>query len=362
MKLQERINAFIELGKFLKQFSVIPDHEYITNSPSEISEKNTAVLHNDSFYDAMWVTIRKAHHQNSWFTQDNMAFAFQSWATALTKDNIEQWLKRYSILETVKTQKTIAIVMAGNIPLVGFHDFISVLLSGHKVLAKLSSNDNILLPFLAQYLIKIIPDLKDVIAFTKDKLDGFDAVIATGSNNTSRYFEYYFGKYPNIIRKNRNSIAIITGKETPKQMEALADDVFRYFGLGCRNVSKIYIPENYDLDHFFNGMYSWKQVINNHKYMNNYDYNKAVYLMSNIIPYDNEFMLLKEDEGFSSPISVVFFERYVKEETLREQLESRKDHIQCIVSLKDIPFGIAQSPQLWDYADGVDTLEFLLSL
>jgi len=252
--------------------------------------------------------------------------------------------------------------MAGNIPLVGFHDFLSVLITGNKVLAKLSSNDTVLLPFLAKKLIEIEPGFAELIEFTEERLSNFDAVIATGSNNTARYFEYYFGKYPSIIRKNRNSVAILTGNETPEQLDALAEDIFRYFGLGCRNVSKLFLPKDYNFDPFFNAMYGWKEIINNNKYINNYDYNKAVYLMSNIELLDNEFLLLKEDNGFSSPISVVFYQYYESEDELRKYLSENKEHIQAIVSEKDIPFGAAQKPQLWDYADGVDTVSFLLNL
>jgi len=353
MHLEERINAFVSLGEFLGQFA------------SETPTKNDHVSYNDTFYEPFLNVLSQAKHHNSWFIDDNLAFSCKSWAEALSEENIQQWVSNYEIPKT-QTPKTIAVIMAGNVPLVGFHDFISVLLSGHIVKAKLSSNDNLLLPFLAKYLITIAPAFEERISFTKDQLKDFDAVIATGSNNTARYFEYYFGKYPHIIRKNRNSVAVITGKETPEQMEALADDVFRYFGLGCRNVSKVYLPKDYDLDHFFNGMFSWKHVINNHKYINNYDYNKAVYLMSDIKLLDNEFLLLKNDEGFSSPISVVFYERYESIEMLSATLSEEKENIQCIVSEAgidgQIPFGTAQSPALWDYADGVDTLAFLLSL
>jgi len=270
----------------------------------------------------------------------------------------------YTIPDT--KPKTIAIIMAGNIPLVGFHDFLSVLLTGNKVLAKLSSNDKQLLPFLAEYLISVEPEFKNLIEFTEGRLTSFDAVIATGSNNTARYFDYYFSKYPNIIRKNRNSVAVLTGDETKEEMELLADDIFRYFGLGCRNVSKIYFPEKYDFDKFFNGMFSWKHVINNHKYINNYDYNKAVYLMSDIKLLDNEYLLLKQDTGYSSPISVTFYETYANLEDVKNKLEAEADKIQAIVSNtgidNEIAFGKAQNPELWDYADGVDTVDFLLKL
>jgi hypothetical protein len=337
MQLNQRINAFVELGKFLGKIESENEFESI---------------------------LRKAEAENGWFTQENIKFALKNWGDALSKENLQQWISKYKI-EDIEP-KTVAIIMAGNIPLVGFHDFLSVLISGNKVLAKLSSNDKTLLPFLAEYLISVEPEFKNYIEFTDGKLENFDAVIATGSNNTARYFEYYFGKYPNIIRKNRNSAAILTGNETKEELKNLADDIFTYFGLGCRNVSKLYIPENYDFEAFFKGMFSWKEIIHNHKYINNYDYNKAVYLMDSFPLLDNEFMLLKEDTAFSSPISVVFYEKYNSLEDLSKELEEQSENIQCVVSKaginNEIPFGKAQNPELWDYADRIDTVEFLLKL
>ncbi|WP_432410340.1 acyl-CoA reductase [Rasiella sp. SM2506] len=349
MQLQQRINAFVQLGMFLSQFA------------EETPLKNPSVLYNDVFFAEMQDVLQLAKIKNMWFTVDNLQYTCKNWGNALSVSNIENWLSVYKISE-IPSEKRVAIVMAGNIPLVGFHDFMCVLLSGYSVLGKLSSNDTILLPFLTKYLMTVEPLFESKIELTTEKLEDFDAVIATGSDNTALYFKHYFGKYPNIIRKNRNSIAIITGKETPQQMEALADDIFRYFGLGCRNVSKIYVPKDYKWDHFFNGMFAWKDVINNHKYINNYDYNKAVYLMSLVKLLDNEFMILKEDTGFSSPISVVFYETYSNLNELTKTLNSVTEKIQCIISQKHIPFGDAQEPNLSDYADGVDTMEFLLSL
>lgn len=348
MDLQQRINAFIQLGTFLREIS--------SESGSETSSSH--------FHTRVPQVLQTAQNNNSWFTEANINFAFASWGDALTKENLNIWLSSYNIAE--RAPKTIAVIMAGNIPLVGFHDFVSVLLSGNKVLAKLSSNDKILLPFLAEFLMSQNPEFKEIIQFTEEKLTDFDAVIATGSNNTARYFEYYFGKYPHIIRKNRNSVAVLTGNETNDQLVALSEDIFRYFGLGCRNVSKMFIPKAYDFHPFFEAMFCKKEYINNHKYINNYDYNKAVYLMSNIKLLDNEFLLLKEDAGYSSPISVVFYERYEKLSSLQTKLSEDKDHIQAIVGNAgiegEIPFGKAQHPTLWDYADGVDTMEFLVAL
>lgn len=363
MKLQERINAFIQLGSFLSQFSCLSATDEGT-AQEQNTEKRLDVLCNDLFYDEMSQQLKAAKNHNGWFTQDNLSFACKSWSDALSRTTIEKWVSAYDF--NVAAPKRVAIIMAGNIPLVGFHDFISVLISGHKVVVKLSSNDKQLLPLIAKYLIAVAPEFEGCILFTENKIQDIDAVIATGSNNSARYFDHYFGKYPHIIRKNRNSIAVLTGNESKEQMEALGDDIFTYYGLGCRNVSKIYIPENFNKDLFFNGMFSWQRIINSNKYINNYDYNKAVYLMSNFQLLDNEFMLLKEDQGYSSPISVVFYETYTNLTSLEDKLMHDEDKIQCIVGAaglnNEIPFGKAQSPELWDYADNVDTIKFLLAL
>jgi hypothetical protein len=250
--------------------------------------------------------------------------------------------------------------------LVGFHDFLSVLITGNKVLVKASSNDQHLIAFLANYLISIEPKLSYYISFTDGKLENFDAIIATGSNNTARYFEFYFKDKPSIIRKNRNSVAVLNGNESHEDLVNLGEDIFRYFGLGCRNVSKLFVPKDYNFDAFFKAIYEYKDVIFYEKYSNNYDYNKAVFLMSNFKLLDNEFLTLKEDTSYASPISSVFYEYYEDMADLQKRLESESDHIQCIVSNNLIPnsisFGQTQQPKLWDYADNVDTLQFLISL
>lgn len=343
------INAFVELGKFLNQFSI-----------SGIQQKK-GVLNNDIFFDGFKHQIKLAQEHNGWFNENNVLFATEGWSNLLTKSNINQWLDNYNF--NITESKKVAIIMAGNIPLVGFHDFISVLASGHRVLVKQSSSDKHLLPYLAKYLEYITPELKGTIEFTEGKLTNFDAVIATGSNNTARYFEYYFKNKPSIIRKNRNSVAVLTGKETEEQLKALSEDIFRYYGLGCRNVSKLFVPKNYNFDAFFKAMYDWHSIINQAKYANNYDYNKAVYLMSEFNMLENGFLMIKEDESYASPIATLFYEYYDSVEQLNNKLELDKEHIQCIVSsgFKDdeIKFGQTQKPQLWEYADGIDTIAFL---
>ncbi|KQC29193.1 acyl-CoA reductase [Flagellimonas eckloniae] len=342
-----RLQAFVKLGSFISDFC--ENHN--------LSENNRYSDFND--------ILVKAGQQNSWFTQENILFALEQWSFLLTEEQLTNWLSNYTFTNS-KEVKTVGLVMAGNIPLVGFHDFLCVLLSGNKVLAKLSSNDTVLLPFLSEYLIQQDPNLEDKIQFAEGKLEDFDAVIATGSNNTSRYFEYYFGKKPNIIRKNRSSVAILTGNESKQQLTALGEDIFRYYGLGCRNVSKIFVPKNYDFDMFFNAIFEYKDLINQIKYSNNYDYNKAVYLMSEFKILDNGFLILKEDESFSSPIASLFYSYYENETELKQKLEEHRDDIQCVVSdLKvnnKVNFGETQKPKLNDYADGIDTISFLLSL
>lgn len=343
----QRIGAFVELGKYLTDFC----------------EKCYA---NDDSIDLEFKEIvARAQQENRWFTQENILHALREWGHLLIKENLEDWLSGYD-LGTVDYPKTIGIIMAGNIPLVGFHDFLCVIFSGHKVLAKLSSNDKRLLPHLVKFLVAQDSTLTERIAFVEGKMEGFDAVIATGSNNTGRYFEYYFGQKPHIIRKNRNSVAILTGKETQEELLALGEDIFRYYGLGCRNVSKIYIPEGYDFDPFFKAMFNYGDIIHQHKYANNYDYNKAVYLMSDFKILDNEFLVLKEEAALSSPISVLFYSYYSSEENLQKELDALNDQIQCVVSNQDkdgyVGFGETQKPRLNDYADGVDTMEFLLQL
>lgn len=352
MQLNKRIQGFVKLGKFMSQFS------------SENYLKKEDILLNENFYDGMVDVIKLCKSYNGWFTENNIQFAFKSWEDALNEENLLKWTAKYELEKS--PNKNIAMVLAGNIPLVGFHDFLSVLISGNRVTAKLSSNDKLLLPYLANYLMAIEPEFENEITFTEERLEAFDAVIATGSNNTARYFEFYFGKYPNIIRKNRNSVTVLTGNETSEQLEGLSNDIFRYFGLGCRNVSKLYLPKDYNFDKFFNAMFTWKEVINDNKYINNYDYNKAVYLMSLINLLDNEFLLLKEDTGFSSPISVTFYEYYDDIESVKQKLISEKENIQCIVSNagieNEINFGDTQKPELWDYADNIDTIDFLIKL
>ena len=350
--IQNRIEAFSKLGDFLSQFS------------TKGIEKKEDIPFNELFFDGFKHQIKLAQENNSWFTKDNILHSLESWSNSLNYNNLNNFTSSVNL--NIINPKTVAIVMAGNIPLVGFHDFLSVLISGHSVLVKQSSSDKHLLPFLAKYLEYTEESFKGKITFTEDKLTNFDAVIATGSNNTARYFEYYFKEKPNIIRKNRNSVAVITGKETIEDFEKLSDDIFQYFGLGCRSVSKLYVPKDYDFELFFNGMYNKKEIINNAKYANNYDYNKAVYLMSEFDLLENGFLMIKEDESYSSPIATIFYEYFDNEIDLKIKLHEDREKIQCVVAKgfleNEIAFGQTQHPKLTDYADGVNTLEFLSKL
>ena len=355
MTIEQRRENLESLGWFLNQFK-----------RSGI-EKDESLPHNDPHFDLLKEKIEAAVHYNGWFNLENVLFSLEQWSLALTRENLQKWLSDYNFNEV--QPKTIGIIMAGNIPLVGFHDFLSVLVSGHKALVKQSSNDKLLLPVIANYLIAIAPEWQEKIEILPDsadsasKMTNFDAVIATGSNNTARYFEYYFAEKPSIIRKNRNSVAVLTGDETPEELSALAEDIFRYYGLGCRNVSKLYVPQNYSFNSFFEAMYHWNPIINQAKYANNYDYNKAVYLMSQFQLLENGFLILKEDSSLSSPIATLFYEQYKDIDALKKELESRIEEIQCVVGKdimeEEVSFGETQQPKLWDYADNVDTLSFL---
>jgi len=262
--------------------------------------------------------------------------------------------------------RSIGLILAGNIPIVGFHDILCVLASGHKALIKLSSHDQKFIPYLLNKLIEIEPGFELQISYI-DRLKDFDAVIATGSNNTSRYFDYYFSKVPHIIRKNRNSVAILNGEESKEDLEALGHDIFDYFGLGCRNVSKLYVPKDYDFKEFFESIEEFKSVADHHKYNNNYDYNKSIFLVNLDKHFDNGFLLLKEDSRFVSPLAVLYYKEYQTIEQLGSELIKNEDLIQCIVSNSKLPlstvaFGQSQCPGLMDYADGVDTMKFLREL
>ncbi len=313
--------------------------------------------------------ISSAKQYNAWFTPESTANAVRAIASMLNSADLENWISMYQEgtgNENDRNFKSVGLILAGNIPLVGFHDILCVLATGNKALIKLSSQDKLLIPYILKKLTEIEPAFKDKVEFI-ERLNDFDAVIATGSNNTSRYFEFYFSKVPHIIRKNRNSIAILRGDESTEELQGLGHDIFDYFGLGCRNVSKIYVPRGYEFRHLFEGIERFKPVIDHHKYNNNYDYNKSIYLVNLEKHLDNGFLLVKEDARMASPLAVLYYQEYDDIQVLEKDIRTRSEEIQCIVSgngstLKTLSFGSTQAPKLWDYADGVDTVAFLRSI
>jgi hypothetical protein len=311
------------------------------------------------------LTMESAKHSNAWFTTNEVENALKSLSKILNDNDLEKWT---APIHLNTHPKKIGLILAGNIPLVGFHDVISVLATGNIAMIKMSSSDDKLLPALLSQLIVFEPMLKNHIIYV-DRLKDFDAIIATGSNNSARYFDYYFGKVPNIIRKNRNSVAILSGNETTAELQLLGNDIFDYFGLGCRNVSKIFVPQGYNFNTFFEAIEVYQPIINHFKYNNNYDYNKSIYLVNSVKHLDNGFLLVKEDEGFTSPLAVLFYEHYQTKEAIEAKLNLVDEQIQCVatnlvlnIEKGTVGFGQSQSPKLWDYADNVNTLMFLQNL
>lgn len=316
---------------------------------------------------ALLNVINSEHHYNPWFTPESVMQAIKAIGSILNEHDLTAWLNRYPDAGNGQGRR-VGLILAGNIPLVGFHDVLCVIATGNKALIKASAQDSRLIRQVLQLLVDIEPAFADSFSFV-DRLENFDAVIATGSNNSSRYFEYYFGKVPNIIRKNRNSVAVLSGAETDEQLHRIGHDIFDYFGLGCRNVSKLYVPEGYEFRIFFEAIESYKAIIHHHKYNNNYDYNKSIYLVNRNEHLDNGFLLLKQDENLASPLAVLFFEYYSTVSAINERLAIEKENMQCVVSALPltgvnqlVDFGQSQQPALWDYADGIDTMEFLSNL
>ena len=326
---------------------------------------------NNQFYRPFEDVICSEHKHNGWFTEKYVRKALGAIAQMLKREELKAWMGRYPALPAGPDQrKTVGVVMAGNIPLVGFHDMLSVIMSGNIFIGKPSSKDDRLLRMVADIICSIEPGFSDRIAFTDAYLNDADAIIATGSDNSARYFEYYFRNIPHIIRKNRNGIAVLSGNESEEELIALGDDIFSYFGLGCRNVTKIFIPEAYDLHIIlkaFESFESFTDLQDHHKYNNNLEYNRSVYLLNTIPFLDNGIVLFKEHESISSPVGVVYYEKYSQLEDVITKISAQQEQIQCIVSNlaeieNSIPPGTSQAPALWDYADGVDTMDFLTTV
>lgn len=303
---------------------------------------------------------------NPWFTEDSVRFCFVNWQEQLSEESLNNFCSKYK-LSNQHSNKCVAIIMAGNIPMVGFHDFLCAFLCGAKIRAKLSSKDNVLMKWIIERVISKSEILKDRITFTEDKISDFDAVIATGSNNSNRYFEYYFNKYPSILRHNRNSVAVISGNETDEELSGLADDVFRYFGLGCRSISKIYVPKNYNFDRMGKAFQKYSEIINHNKYNNNYSYQFAVIGMNKIEHINFGNLLLTQNKDLASPIGVLHYEQYDDINKTFAELEANSENIQCIVCNKKIndnciAFGDTQKPKIYNFADNIDTIKFILEL
>ena len=338
---QNTIAVFTALGQLFN------DYSNKNNNTNEWIEKLDNALVN-------------ASNRNKWFTKENLDFCVKTWGNTLTESHISTWLNTYSIQQT---SQRLGLVLAGNIPLVGLHDVLSGLACGYSIEIKSSSNDNILLPFVIGFLTERQPEWHDKISFTDGKLEKFDRVIATGSTNTARYFEYYFKDVPHIVRKTRNGVAVLDGTETPEELTALCVDIMQYFGLGCRSVSHLMVPEGYDFNELFLALYDYKELIHHNSYANNYDYNKAVYLMQEEELLENGFIMLKKDNGLNSPIACIHYSTYKNIKEAEKSIELQQEKIQCVVSscLKNsLAFGQTQHPKLTDYADHVDTMAFLL--
>ncbi|MGE6395427.1 acyl-CoA reductase [Chryseobacterium scophthalmum] len=341
MNIESRVLGLNKLSAYIKEF-LAKNSEYYNENDVEFQQ-----------------VLKKSEIENPWFAADNQKYALKQWSELLTEENINEWLQKYS---PSKTSKKVGLILAGNIPLVGLHDVISVILSNHIPLIKLSSKDKTMLPFLLEKWNEFSEETID-FEFV-ERLENFDAVIATGSNNTARYLEYYFKNHLSIIRKNRTSIAVLKGDETEEELKFLAHDIFQYFGLGCRNVTRIFIPQDFVIDRLFESFLDFKEIINHNKYANNYDYNRAVYLLNQDKFWDNNFVMLKEDVQLFSPLSVINFSRYSSLDEVKDFIAENEENIQCVVAknelgIDSIQFGEAQNPGLNTYADNVDTMKFL---
>lgn len=341
MSLTERIDLLAELGEYLRS-PALPDE--------------------------LEAIIRQSKVENQWFTEENTRAALRAIAeNFLQKDALTAWASRYPIADDPHPTRTIGLVMAGNIPLVGFHDWLCVFVAGHQAKVKLSDKDKRLLPFLVKKMGEWAFESWSRTEFLDDaqKLNGFDAVIATGSNNSARYFEQYFGKYPHLIRRNRNSVAVLDGIETMADLYALGADILSYFGLGCRNVSKLYVPRGYDFQNLLEATHEYRDIVLHDKYKNNFDYNFTLFILNRMPHLNNGCLLLREDPSLTARIASLHYEFYDSKEQLAADLTARRDEIQCLVAHAPVPgfevvsFGKSQSPGLMDYPDGVDVMAFL---
>ncbi|HUW93176.1 MAG TPA: hypothetical protein VMV74_08425 [Bacteroidales bacterium] len=339
MNKEQRISAFATLGSAMRD-----------------AASGTSGISSSRFINL----IDTLEGSNPWFTPENVRKAVGAIGDKLTYDNLSEWLKRYPEIPDHMIASTVGVVMAGNIPLVGFHDMLCVLITGNRLNAKLSSKDDLLIRAVTEVLTEAEPALGSCISLTDGTLSGFDAVIATGSDNTSRYFEYYFRDYPSIIRRTRNSVAVLDGTENDEELRVLGEDVFAYFGLGCRSISKLYIPERYDINRLTSCWQTWEKLRKHHKYAVNYDHNKALMIVNRQHFTDTGYLLLRQESSLTPPMAVLNFEYYPSSKRLKSELETAENLIQCVTGHGSTPLGKAQQPELWDYADAVDTILFLL--
>ena len=341
MERSQIISAFALLGDLLE--ALAKDQ----NRPSTCTSEE---------WDYLINLIEREQHHNGWFTPEDIKTAFLEISPWLTTERLSTWLTPYSF---APAPQTVALILPGNLPLVGFHDFLCVLCAGHKALVKLSSEDARLLPALAKMLVVFEPELEGRIAFAQGKLTGFEAVIATGSDNSMLHFKQYFSSYPHLLRGHRTSVAVLDGTETTQELQQLGLDIFQYYGRGCRNVTQLIIPADFELNRFFEAIVPFAEVVQHKKYGNNYDYNKAIHLMNQAPILDNHFVLLKESTELFSPLAVLHYWRYNDKKEAAAYLQQNEHQIQCVVGHAYSSFGSAQCPQLTDYADGIDTMQFL---
>ena len=286
--MDQRLGALVQLGRVMAAMG------------SNAERPGPSVGLTEVEYVELDRLVRNAYLASGWATEENVRHAFAAWGAALTPENVRQWARAYPALGTPRAQQRVGLVLAGNVPLVGLHDVLCTWLSGHKAIVKCSSQEPDLLPALVQVLHRFMPDGVGEVVFTTGKLGEVDALIATGSNNTARYFEHYFAHVPRIVRRSRVSVAVLDGTETPEELAALGEDVFRYFGLGCRNVAKVYIPQDFDLDRIFGAFFPWKDIVHHKKYGNNYDYTRALWMLDRVPFLENGFLLLRETEALPS--------------------------------------------------------------
>lgn len=334
---------------------------------ADLGERIQFELNHSPYNEAFENLLNKVNQRNPWFTKESVVQSLSVWANLLESNNLNHFISRYeTVLFEKKNDKVVLLILAGNIPLVGLHDVICSFLSGSKSMIKVSSKDALLLSYLIEQIKTINSTASDYFEISETKAQGFTHVIATGSNNSARYFDHYFSKFPNIIRKNRSSLAIITPETTDTELEYLANDVFQYFGLGCRNVTQLCVPHSFDFDRLKNAFNSYATIINHNKYANNYDYHKAIALMNGDPFIDFEFILLQNKSMLKSPLGVLHYNFYENLTEVNSYIQEHREYIQCIVSSEssssiEVNFGQTQQPKLWDFADQIDTLQFLLS-